>query len=569
TTYYALYNFDKQNTSYLEKSLRFFSQSVQLIEATMSEYFFESSKYNYSEKLKLVLIDALDVAYELNEKTKIYEFVEKSKGQVLATLINEVSAKQKSQIPGSILNKEASLKRELNYHRNELLKIKLHYSLKDSLIVKNLETNNINLHLKYDSLLNYIGATFPLYKKYKNNFLVQPYKKIQEQLHIGEAMIQYFIGNEKLYILLLSKEEIFVSENPINTDFLEKEIQKFLLTIKLSDYHLFVNTSQKLFDLLISPIYPYLKNKKKLIIIPDDYLYLVPFEALVEKTENSTIPLLNNLPYLIKQFEISYHFSSSIWSLNQMKPTNSTYTYDFVGFAPVSYRHTNSQNQKNSSISKSTNTDLVSFEKRDDYFKDLPNTEIEIREIKKLFELSGKYAQTYLFSKATEENFKLNVDKAKCIHVATHGFSDKINPELSGLVFSETSIDDKNNRSIKESYFNSDNDGILYLSETFNLETTADLVVLGACETGVGRIIKGEGVLALTRGFVYSGALNVVNTLWKIPDKLTKDFMVLFYTEMLKGHSYSKALQITKLNFIQHNSTTLPIFWSGFLLIGN
>ncbi len=569
TTYYALYNFVNQDTTYLEKSLHFFSQSVQLIETTMSEYFFESSKYNYSEKLKLILSDALDVAYELNEKTKIYEFIEKSKGQVLANLINEVSAKQESQIPDSILNKEASLKRELNYHRNELLKFKSHYSIKDSLILKNLETKNINLNLEYDSLLNYIEANFPLYKKYKNNFLIQPYKDIQEHLHIGDAMIQYFIGNKKLYILLLSKEEIFISANPISNDFFEEEVYKFLLNIKLSDYHLFANTSQKLFQILISPIYPYLKNKKKLIIIPDDYLYLVPFEALIGKTENETTPMLNKLPYLIKNFEISYHFSSSIWSLNHMKPNNSVYTYDFVGFAPVSYKHTNSQNQRSSSISKSSNTDLVSFEKRDNYFKDLPNTEKEIREIKKLFELNGKRAQNYLFSDATEENFKSNIDKSECIHIATHGFSDKINPELSGLVFSETSIDDKNNRFIEGDYFNSDNDGILYLNETFNLETAADLVVLGACETGVGKIIKGEGVLALTRGFVYSGTLNIVYTLWKIPDKLTKDFMIQFYTEILKGNSYSKALQIAKLKFIQHNSTTLPIFWSGFLLIGN
>lgn len=116
--------------------------------------------------------------------------------------------------------------------------------------------------------------------------------------------------------------------------------------------------------------------------------------------------------------------------------------------------------------------------------------------------------------------------------------------------------------------YDDNNEGILHAGEMYNLNISADLMVLSACETGVGKIVKGEGMIAMTRGLIYSGVKNIVFTLWNISDKHTQNFMVDFYQEVLNGASYTQALRKAKLNMINNEPTSYPKLWSGYMLIG-
>jgi len=160
----------------------------------------------------------------------------------------------------------------------------------------------------------------------------------------------------------------------------------------------------------------------------------------------------------------------------------------------------------------------------------------------------------------------------KYLHIATHGIINNIHPELSGLAFindnnaNKKKLPDTENK--KDWKLEQNTDGILYAKEIFDLDLNAELVVLSACETGIGKLEKGEGVISLTRGFLYNQMPNIVFSLWKINDKNACDLMTGFYSNILQGKSYASALRQAKLNMINNKETAYPANWAAFSLIG-
>jgi CHAT domain-containing protein len=144
------------------------------------------------------------------------------------------------------------------------------------------------------------------------------------------------------------------------------------------------------------------------------------------------------------------------------------------------------------------------------------------------------------------------------LHIATHGFADPINPELSGIVLS---LIDKQGKPADKGY--------LRLGDIFNLDFAADLIVLSACETGLGKDVNGEGLVGLTRGLMYAGAERVAVSLWQVDDAGTAELMQEFYTQMLKqGKSPTAALRAAQLKLWENSSWQNPYYWSAFTLQG-
>ncbi|MFO7525293.1 MAG: CHAT domain-containing protein [Ignavibacteriaceae bacterium] len=192
-------------------------------------------------------------------------------------------------------------------------------------------------------------------------------------------------------------------------------------------------------------------------------------------------------------------------------------------------------------------------------FNELEHSEWEIKSILSLFNRKNieKNSYAYFYSDATEEKFKASIKNYSIVHIATHSFINESQPQISGIVFAQPDTNQ-----------NSAEDGILYAGEIYNLDLNADLVVLSSCESGLGKLIKGEGMMALTRGFLYSGANNVLFSLWKVPDKPTSELMVEFYKNILSGNSYGNSLREAKLTLIKNSSTSRPRSWASFILVG-
>ncbi len=149
------------------------------------------------------------------------------------------------------------------------------------------------------------------------------------------------------------------------------------------------------------------------------------------------------------------------------------------------------------------------------------------------------------------------LSRYRIVHFATHGLINSEYPELSGLVLS---LVDENGKP---------QDGFLRMSEIFNLRLPADLVVLSACQTALGKEIKGEGLVGLTRGFMYAGAERVVASLWQVDDQATAQLMRHFYRGMLKdGLRPAAALRAAQIEMSRISRWSSPYYWAGFVIQG-
>lgn len=166
---------------------------------------------------------------------------------------------------------------------------------------------------------------------------------------------------------------------------------------------------------------------------------------------------------------------------------------------------------------------------------------------------------TYYFdfqaNKPTATSAELS--KYRIVHFATHGFVDTENPEFSGVVMSL--VDEQGKQQ----------NGFLRLNDIFNLNLPAELIVLSACDTGKGELIQGEGIVGLTRGFMYAGASRVVTSLWQVSDAGTAELMSQFYEQMLKeGKRPAEALRATQLQMWNSGEFKNPYYWAAFTLQG-
>ena len=377
-------------------------------------------------------------------------------------------------------------------------------------------------------------------------------ESLQSVLDKRSAILEYFLSDSILYVFVLKKQSIDNLSIKLNFPVID-EVIKFRESLQNIDINNYISSASSLYKILIKPVEQKISNTKNLIIIPDGILYYLPFEALLsEKVKIKEDINYSGLPYLVKKFNISYLFSTSFLQPRTETRKNS---YSFAGFAPVF------SDKNNGLIKKIKNDSTIAQLKRaieinNKKYSELPETKNEVEGILALFKKNNLSGIDFISENAKEEVLKSDSMKNYYfIHIATHGFINEEKPKLSGIIFT-----DQNN--------SPGQDGILYPDEIYNLNLNADLVVLSACESGLGKVIKGEGIIGLTRGFIYAGAKNIVVSLWQVADKSTSELMIEFYKEILSGKNFSTALREAKLKLIRGGKYSYPLEWSPFILIG-
>jgi len=428
-------------------------------------------------------------------------------------------------------------------------------------IVRAFENRCFTLQKNYDELLLRLEKSYPRYYGLKYRTATAPLADLQKALDVETALLQYFAGDGTVYGFAVTREtaDWFAIPREAKLNDLIQALAKSLQNVTMkTDY---LRSAASLHHILVKPLETHLANKPKWIIIPDGELHQIPFEALLTEAVNpQSAADYRTLPYLLKQHEISYHYSATLFLKSVKEKSPDSYDNLFAGFAPVFdaaakngaiYRE---EAEDSSALSIVPQTDSTFLATRDGKtLESLPYSAQEVQDI--LASFPGR-SRAFLQQEASEENFKQQIKGYKYVHLATHGRMVQTNPKLSNLAFSQP----QDNKA-KE-------DGILYSAETYNLDLNADLLVLSACQTGAGQIVKGEGLLGLTRGFLYSGARNIVASLWKVYDQHTSQLMVEFYRQIAAGKSYSAALREAKLKMIANPATAGPQSWAGFVLIG-
>jgi CHAT domain-containing protein len=186
----------------------------------------------------------------------------------------------------------------------------------------------------------------------------------------------------------------------------------------------------------------------------------------------------------------------------------------------------------------------------------LPGTRREAEQIVKLVPAAQR-KQAFDFAASRQTATDPELSQYRYVHFATHGFLNSQHPELSGLMF--TMFDEEGRAQ----------DGFLRAHEVFNLKLSAEVVVLSACQTGLGKEVRGEGLVGLTRGFMYAGAPRVVVSLWSVSDAATAELMTRFYRGMLKdGMRPARALQAAQVSMLKDKKYASPFYWAAFTLQG-
>lgn len=564
----------------LRNSNKIYQTAIQFAAYIRENYTLDESKILLLNNLSGMYTQAIAGALEQyrfeKDESSLYKgfyYSEKSKSEVLLESIRRCHVNNYYHLPDSLLEQEKEIKSQINFFKTRVTELQTIKSDSATVLANYFNTRLANTILHLDAVKGQINKYKPSFNDTVHMNDRFEINQIREKLNSSDALISYHVGDSSLFIFVLTNDTLFHYSTTLNFN-LDNQIAQYLENLKKFDRDKLISSSHFLYNVLIKPAENYLTGIQRLIIIPDKSLLYLPFEALIKGTPQPGQQAFSDLHYLMNDFEITYHYSVSLWS--ETKERKACPNTGFLGFAPV-FNSNGTDTPDKRTVQKILNSSAdqpvrSSFITPENQFSGLPYSREEMDAILALFEKKNLPARAYMNETATESNVKEYSNHYKYIHLATHGFANSIKPDLSGLVFISNSesqaTGEVNSRDIPANLTENLNDGILFANEIYDLTIDADLVVLSACETGIGKMERGEGMMSLNRGFLYAGARNIVYSYWKVNDKYTSELMKYFYSFLLEGTTYSKALQLAKLRMLENEESAYPLYWAGFALIG-
>lgn len=555
-----------EKESYKQEAYQSLKLALQLIDQLRSSYKAEGSSLHlgkeshaiYEETIQL----ALQIAAETPSKQQLYwkeafQFAEKSKGVLLLSQLQDAQAKLTAHIPDTLLQQEHKLRQELSQLDQALQKAQ--YQEVGEEERANLQNKHFQLSLQYDQLIEQFEQKYPAYFQLKYNVNVASVEELQmylQQQEKSSGVISFFVGENYIFTFVITAQNFQVYQQNKSSK-LEQQLQQFYQSMEEMEKRVFTQVAYQLYQTLLESIIqndPF-KTIQQITIIPDNELTYLPFEALL-LYETSPQASYQELPYLLKEYDINYHYSTSLLLSihNKYKGGKSVLSQEsFLGFAPV--YATQYPVETLPATFLPNRSALRSIEINGEEYSELVYSEQEVNTIKDAFTKHTYTAETFLHSAASLPHFKSKASAYKFILISAHGVYDPEQPELSGIIFSPTPNTPKEQ-------------AILHMKDAYHLQLQADLVVLSCCESGLGKLIKGEGMMGMNRGFLYAGAKNVVFTLFKVYDEVSCTLTQYLFQHILEGQGYTQALNEAKRKLLQEEGID-PMCWAGYVLIGS
>src|ERR1039458_7956245 len=348
------------------------------------------------------------------------------------------------------------------------------------------------------------------------------------------VLIEYALGSDRSYVWAVTARKIVGATLPPRAD-IERAVQAYRQALIARDTRAEA-AAGRLYRILVAPVASELALGTTLIIAADGVLHYLPFEALVAE----------NGRFLAENFTFAYTPSASaldIWG----RPSSRSWSKALLALGDPDFGKNGREIEGATDLTRRVDIN------RGLRLTPLPNTRIEVQNIASLYPsgssklLLGRDASKASLAKEIFSDFK-------DIHIATHAFYDEARPERSGIVLSATDHDD----------------GVLRFGDIVKLRLNTDLVVLSACQTGLGRLVRGEGIDGIARAFLLAGSPRVVVSLWNVNDVATADLMRAFYGKMTAGLPPAEALREAKVDMIHSKIVGYrdPYLWAAFVLIG-
>jgi CHAT domain-containing protein len=588
----------KSDQNKLREALHHSNDAIKLIESLRTKVSSRQLRTSYFANQENYYSLNIDVNMRLYEETREKQFLaaaihasERSRARSLMDALNETFTKLTEGVSPELLKLEREARQRLQDKQEVQTKLlSRKFSEKDAAAINR---DLVQLLQEHTDLKDRIRTRSPRYSQ-----LTEPQPigldEIQQLLDNDTLLLEFATGEKRSYAWLVGKDSIEPVTLPASQ---EIEATARRVTKALADrnqlprgverqarlQHLkreFTAASSLLSQMLLDPLRSRL-GKKRLVIVADGPLQMVPFAALPAPNDpnaeirSSTDSAKQRL--LIHDHEIITVDSASVLALQRRSLANRKPAPEAVAvLADAVFQFNGPAGEQARGHSKTTakrdqpetpnsnearkNPDLTRALRNVglDSISSLPFSRDEADAIEKVSPRGAtKIALRFEASRATVMSPELS--RYRYVHFATHGIVDLEHPDFSGLILS---LVDEHGKP---------QDGYIRLHEIYNLNLPAELVVLSACETGIGKQIKGEGLIALTRGFRYAGAKRVVASLWRVQDAATAQLMAEFYKEMftnkLPPAAALRAAQMTMSSREQERSD--PYYWAGFVLQGD
>ena len=555
-----------QDPGWLRESNRLADEALAVL-GVQAQKATDQDKTNYAAQSAPLLeikvasdLQLLQLTDSLHYGLRAFSSAERNKGFLLFEALRESNALQIAGIPDSLLRLEQELKTDLAYHDRRLQRLKEAGAAPAGEAATRLEEARFDLNRRYEQLKSELETNYPRYYQAKYELAPIALREVQrELLRPGRSLLEFLVGDSAVYTFLVRTDTFLVHETRLDfplenwvRDMTREGIHGYY-PLALADplrtagrnrecTANYTRSAWQLYEKLLAPLEGWLTPE--LVVIPDGVLGYLPFEALL------TAPLpkeaegrFSHYEYLLKKHQVSYCYSATL--LRDMRDRQHREQPERALLAMAPFFQGDVQELR----ARIDSLDLLALR---DSLGPLPASGEEVAVVAKLLKGDAWYGAA-----ASVETFRREAGRSRILHLSTHGKADDRAGDYAYLAFGvpgDSTAFDK-----------------LYARDLYSLSLNADMVVLSACETGIGRLRRGEGVVSMARAFAYAGARSIFTTLWQVSDSRTAGLLRLFYKNLARGMARDAALRQAKLDYLKNNrgEASHPFFWAGMIGIGD
>ncbi|MFQ5638293.1 MAG: CHAT domain-containing protein, partial [bacterium] len=542
------------------KALESYTNAIRHIEYIKGNFKIAEDETGFFFDKLSVYTGMVDVLYSLHQDAprkgyaqQAFATAQRAKATILLDLLKQ------DKVFDYLRDVQPGLKQHYRRNRRELEDAHLEISQQlarpekdlDRRAILNLKTRLAELQHENAKIFDEIKDLYPEFHRLANAQIFTVAQLQYDVLASNQLLLEFLAGEETLYLWAVTRDRFLFKAIDLSKQELAEKLARISplfgktkeATDSVIDHRwadMKVDLLHELYRTLVEqPLGKILQADMELIIVPDDLLYYFPFEVLVTNRRGETVS------YLAEAHPILYTSSASLLQVQDRKEKH-------VSESLLAFGNPDFRGKQDRGIVDWVQS-LFPYKSvlRDEQFKPLPFAEREVRAIAENFTNAAVFVQ----DEATESRFKQTASDYRYIHLATHNLANDQQPMYSKIVLSQQ-------KSQKE-------DGFLQTYEVFNLNLQADLVVLSGCSTGLGKLSRGEGLIGMSRAFLYAGADNLIVSLWPVNDESTADLMKSFYVNLKAGMTKTRALQQAKVKLIHlQNWRKNPFYWGAFILRG-
>lgn len=551
-----------------DEALSHAESSVRLSESArvqIAGYGFRSSYFAAARKYYELYIDLLMKADKERpgegSAARALHISESAHARSLLDLFAETSVNIRQGVDSALLERERSLQQALS-GKARYLTMLLGSSPLQSESTRSVEEEVDRLTREYHEVQEQIRIRSP---RYATLTQPQPLKleEIQRELRADTLLLEYILGTEKSFLWAITANSFVAYELPgrAQIERVAEDVYKLLSTRPPESgasetNRQYARLTATLSAMLLGKVADQLAGKR-LLIVPDGKLNYIPFEALPLPGPIDSAPAEEVVP-LVTQHEVAYLPSASLLTVIRREAAQRGRAGKTVMVLADPVFDADDPRMPRGVVATRPATEAVGAQGRIETSK-LPRLHFTREEVDAILSVTprGQGALAAGFDANRSTALGEQLQQFQIVHFSTHALVNREHPEMSSIVLSMV-----NKQGEPEN-------GLLQLHDIYNLKLSAELVVLSACDTGLGKDIGGEGLVGLTRGFMYAGARNVMASLWQVDDAATAELMKHFYREMLvKGSPPTAALRAAKIAVWQQKRRSAPYFWSSFVLQG-